>query len=423
MLKRIEIENYKSLHKVGIDLPDFSVMVGPNAAGKTNFANAIDFISSVARNGLPTAVNDYGGYENICFRRARRARGAIQFFLNVGNIAITYAGKEIEFQYEYKFAFKAVERTISSEYQITKEFLRVRFRNRSRNKNWYELIIYDHTPPKEVSVIVNNEIENKFLVPPEDFLKRVFKKEKPDLTSYNLILASKLRGLPPFMFLIHFLENLRVFQIMPSSASRAASASGTQEMDKNGGNLPAALHFLQRENKKQFINLLEQLKLAVPTVEKIETDYVETRQLGLFLSERGMSRRMYASELSDGTLRTIALFVPLIDKRYAFIVIEEPENCIHPWVTRQFVNACREQSNSKQIILTTHSPVLVSQLKPDELFLVDRYDGQTRIQRAIEVDNNVEEIIRQGITDLGRYWDSGAMRAVPVQLPLFEDEK
>jgi predicted ATPase len=134
-----------------------------------------------------------------------------------------------------------------------------------------------------------------------------------------------------------------------------------------------------------------------------------------------MGRRMYASELSDGTLRTIAIFLPLVDPSYTVVVIEEPENCIHPWVIRQFVDAAREYSGKKQIILTTHSPILVSRLTPSELFVADRRAGESEILPATEVeDAKVQDIVRKGIMDLGAYWDSGAMRAVPVQPTLFE---
>jgi len=424
MLKKIEIQNYKSLHNISIDLPPFSVMVGPNAAGKSNFADAIEFIAGAVKNGLPSSVNDKGGYENICFRRARRARGAIKFFMNASDISFNVSKKrEVELQFDFGFAFRAVERTITSEYYIESEYLRAAVRPLREKEGWQELVRYEYLHGKGTKVWVNES--NKFyplLVPPEDFLKEVFKEEK-DISKDDLLLVSKLRGLPPFMLLLHYLSNLRVFQIMPSRAREPASASGTQEMSKLGDNLPAALYFFQRENPKEYKILLENLRLAVPTVEKLETDYVETRELGLFLREIGMTRRMYASELSDGTLRTIALFVPIVDDRYKLVVIEEPENCIHPWVTRQFIKVCRERSESIQIILTTHSPVLVAQLSPDELFIVERKNGQTQIKLATEVDTEVREIIKGGITNLGDYWDSGALNAVPIQLPLFDNEK
>ncbi len=194
-------------------------------------------------------------------------------------------------------------------------------------------------------------------------------------------------------------------------------------MGRHGENLPAALSWLEREHPEAFEKLLDHVRLAVPTVERVETGYAETHELGLFLSEHGVRRKMYSSELSDGTVRTIGIFVPLIYPEYSLVVIEEPENCVHPWVTRHFVAACRDHSLSKQIVLTTHSPIVVSELHENELFVVERQEGQTQILPATAADKEVREILRSGIMDLGSYWDSGAMGAVPVQLTLFENQE
>src|SRR5687767_6301509 len=78
-----EIQNYKSLKKVSISLDKFSVFVGANASGKTNLSEALDFVGEVYRLGLESAVARKGGYENIAFRRGRRARAPIKFRITV----------------------------------------------------------------------------------------------------------------------------------------------------------------------------------------------------------------------------------------------------------------------------------------------------------------------------------------------------
>ena len=70
-LHRLEIHNYKSLRNVAIEPTPLSVFVGPNASGKTNLADAIDFLRHVYAWGLEKAVENKGGYENICYRDSR----------------------------------------------------------------------------------------------------------------------------------------------------------------------------------------------------------------------------------------------------------------------------------------------------------------------------------------------------------------
>ena len=48
MLKRIRIQGYKSLADVDVRLKPLSVLFGPNAAGKSNFLDAIQLLSRIA---------------------------------------------------------------------------------------------------------------------------------------------------------------------------------------------------------------------------------------------------------------------------------------------------------------------------------------------------------------------------------------
>lgn len=78
-LKRLEIHNYKSLRNVVLEPSPLSVFVGPNASGKSNLADALDFLGEVYRWNLEGAIKKKGGYENICFRQAKRSDQTIRF--------------------------------------------------------------------------------------------------------------------------------------------------------------------------------------------------------------------------------------------------------------------------------------------------------------------------------------------------------
>ena len=417
MLESLQIENYKSLHKVDVQLPPFAVLVGANAAGKTNFVDAIEFLSLIAQTGLPTAVTSKGGYDNICFRRARRAKAAIRFALSA-SLPVRWAkDAQLELRFDFSFAFRALGGAIKARFAVEEERLCMTCADVRSGQRWENLLLYQR--PSQGPLLPGlSEDDLPPVVPPRALLTEVLKQCQEGFPQDDLFLTSRFRNLPPFVFLTDYLARFRVFQIMPSHARRPASASGTSEMGKNGENLPAALQGLQRESTSAYTELENHLRLAVPTVEKLETGYVVTRELGLYLKEHGIARKMYSSELSDGTLRTIGIFLPLVHPDYPLVVIEEPENCTHPWVTREFVLACREHAESKQILLTTHSPVLVSGLKVEELLVVEKERGETQLKAAKQMEDALA-VVSEGIMDLGEYWDSGAMGGVPVQLTLF----
>jgi predicted ATPase len=422
MLQSLHIENYKSLHNISINLPSFAALVGPNAAGKSNFVDAIEFLSIVAQSGLPKAVTDKGGYENICFRRTRRAKGAIRFDFRVDGLKVSFSeGKgqvrEYEVGFRYEFSFRAAGRAISTKYEVEEERMWITYADLKTGRRVDNLPLYEY-PLNGLFLPRADPHDPGPLIPDRQVMSKILESVKDKKPGDDLLLTTLFRGWPPFVFLVEYLSSMRVFQVMPSYARRPASASGSSEMGKYGENLPAALKNLQRESDEAFSELQDNLRLAVPTMERIETGYTETRELGLFLKESGMTRRLYSSELSDGTLRTIGIFLPLTDPSYTLVVIEEPENCTHPWITRQFVTSCREHSAAKQILLTTHSPVLVSQLTAAELFLVDKSNGETLVRPVPRED--MDRISSGKVMDLGKYWDSGALGGVPALLELFD---
>lgn len=74
--------------------------------------------------------------------------------------------------------------------------------------------------------------------------------------------------------------------------------------------------------------------------------------------------------LSDGTLRIMEVLVPLVDPAAALVVIEEPETSIHPALLQKLLNEIESLGYGKQIILSTHSPQVVSAARPEELRMV-----------------------------------------------------
>ena len=162
----------------------------------------------------------------------------------------------------------------------------------------------------------------------------------------------------------------------------------------------------------------------MPTMEKLETGYVETKALGLFFKERGFGRRWFSQDVSDGTIQTISIFLPLVDPRNKVLVIEEPENSLHPWILRHFIDSCIHHSKDKQVFITTQSLAAVNETPPESLYVVRRQQGETHIDRCIELFPEAKQVIAEQLMGLGEYWDSGAVDGVPVygkQMSLFED--
>ena len=91
---------------------------------------------------------------------------------------------------------------------------------------------------------------------------------------------------------------------------------------------------------------------------------------------------LYWNQLSDGTKRLFYILSKLTDDFQSFYFIEEPELGIHPDQLSDLMDFLKEQSQTKQIIITTHSPEVMNILNKDELdrIIVTRFDKEKGTQ-------------------------------------------
>jgi predicted ATPase len=115
-----------------------------------------------------------------------------------------------------------------------------------------------------------------------------------------------------------------------------------------------------------------------------------------------------ATRLSDGTLRYLCLLAILCDpKPPPLICIEEPELGLHPDVLPKLADHLLAASRRTQLIVTTHSDVLVDAMsdQPESVVVCEKQDGATTMTRlaADELQAWLEKY------RLGELWISGEL--------------
>ena len=87
------------------------------------------------------------------------------------------------------------------------------------------------------------------------------------------------------------------------------------------------------------------------------------------------------SQLSDGTKRLFYI-ISEVTNSTGLILIEEPELGVHPHQFNLLMNFLKEQSEDKQIIISTHAPKALDHLSPDELnnILITSYSSKKGTQ-------------------------------------------
>ncbi len=96
-----------------------------------------------------------------------------------------------------------------------------------------------------------------------------------------------------------------------------------------------------------------------------------------------------ATRLSDGTLRYLCLLALLCDPSPPpLICIEEPELGLHPDVLPKIADLLVEASHRTQLIVTTHSDILVDAMteRPEAVIVCEKHEGQTQMRRLSSDD-------------------------------------
>ncbi len=435
----ITIKTYRSLYDLTLRPAAFLVLAGPNNAGKSNTADALDFLGEVHRFGLELALQRKGGYENIAHRRERRSKKAISFSISaiVDSADLDPIGSRRRgqgrsprrrFRVQHAFALRARTRAVESDYQIEYEQLEVSLLhedNQGGQLTLRRLIPRDDS----IQLSVRREGSNITVFPEAstsdkgiDLSSIVYPFNDPSFRQF-LQQQSTTSGLmlPTLVFnrvvkaFSEAIAQTRVYQLTPLQSRGASVATPLVDLERHGENLPTMVSAMQQTDPKAWALVLSAMRKIVPGLETVETTFTHDRRRTLVFREKGVGRPWTSEEISDGTIQSLALFSTLYSSRGHLIVIEEPENSVHPWIVRVFVDACREVSG-KQVIVTTHSPVVLEYIRPDELMVVWRAAGRTHIKPLTELDPEAQTAWESGRATVFELLDSGLVRESVPQL-------
>ena len=212
------------------------------------------------------------------------------------------------------------------------------------------------------------------------------------------------------------MQGWRLLQLEPSALRRPDEFGSESHVSATGEHLPATLRRLASNAE-----VASRLSDLIPGIRSVDLDIDEVRET-LTLTVKMRDQRDYAaSSLSDGTLRFLALAVLAGDPESAGLVcMEEPENGIHPMRIPEMLSLVRSLADTldldrmdsavatspRQVIINTHSPLVVAELPPSELLMAQllRIKGSEFVQfrplwstwRASEAGLGVNDTITRG---------------------------
>jgi predicted ATPase len=413
-LKSLTIRNFKSLRQAIFTPSPLTALIGPNASGKSNFAQAINFISNVYGEGLEAAVVRAGGYENIAFRKGNRSESPLEFEVVMDTDKGLFSRiLEYEeggrFRMAHRFSVRAKGTGMRAVFRIEKEIFTLWEEAETGKEDFSEIIRVSRLSSGEAEVQKgNSKLARQLEV--AGLISRLgpLLDESRDQT---LLVGNQFLLARP---LIRFVAAFRAYQISVVVSRSSSAPAPNPALSRFGAQLPTMVDWLQQKHPKKWEIVFSGMKEVLPGLTDIIVQPLHTRTLGLFFQEEGFGRPWNAEEVSDGTIQALAVLVAAADPRSSLLVIDEVETSVHPWILRTLVKTLRAVSKTKNVVVTSHSPVLLNQLKPEEVWVIYREKGASQLRRLVDLDPSVTEDWEEGAYQLADYLDSGAVgQAVP----------
>jgi predicted ATP-dependent endonuclease of OLD family len=363
-IKYLRIENYKSIDKLELhDVPPFAVFAGANGSGKSNFFDALEFVSEISRFNLQTAMRE--GYERI------------HSFLRDGDVATIFAFEMIMEHPTNVFKSVPVSKYVDADnYHGGYDRFEMEIRDWNTEpflveKYW----VNDKKPVHErygIDIVLHDgRLPIKDKEPPEKLQGSLLQMLRSDLAQT--------------------INRARIFHIDPIGLPvLAVTSNNAGELDKRGYNIASVLERLEQDDEIREI-ILDMLSLCVPSIENIS---VKRNRLNmsseLYFKQEGIDQEFPIGMVSDGTIALLCILVVVLDtkKRAGLTMIEEPERGLHPEAISQIVAFMRERATPQNPIwLTTHSEAVVRATQEGDLFFVEKEDGRTVIKPALPYTN------------------------------------
>ena len=381
-IQHIYVENFKSFSRIDLDISRFNVVIGSNAAGKSNFISIFKFLRDIAKYGIINAIAMQGGSEylqNTKIGALHDLKIKVDFqpdqnpdVLEHQDAGISYLAIQPCLS-SYEFALRFTKK--GDGFSITKDRIILGCEVLSCKRENEHSIDKQSIGHGEIRVTSEGgkityaiDLPEGCPVSEKDIIPLCFRgKHLPEKT---LLLET------PYAFPLtlgeKFFDRITVYDIDPKLTKKGVAITGKRELEEDAGNLALVLKNIigDPEKKRKFSNLLRDV---LPFIEDFSVEKFMDISLVLTLREKYTKNHDLPSpSLSDGTMMIFALIIALYFEDKPFIIIEEPVTHIHPFLVARVISMMKESSKKKQVMITTHTTEVVKHASLEHLLLISR---------------------------------------------------
>jgi len=393
MITKIEAVNYRCLQNVSQTLSNFHVVAGPNGAGKTSFIE-VPFIAGLfANEGLAAvwqATRSRVFEELTFFGRGNSLQLAVEaaipsklrtaFTNGGGTPAFTHVRYEIEIGREQVQPSDEPPRILAenlwllpaSEETDRTEIVQAELEFPSRSRSERNLI-HGRAPKGWRKVASKTGGQNSNFR--SETTEWNFQIRNPETKSALSTLPEDERFACANWLKRDLTERVQKISLRSEHMQAPSSPLKERRFAVDGSNLPQVVQDIQRD-AEAFRGWLDHLQTVLP-IQAVEVrERPEDRHLYLEATYKS-GLKVKSWHLSDGTLRLLALtLLAYIPDNGSIYLIEEPENGVHP----QAIEAVFQSLSSVyegQVLVATHSPIFVAQVRPEQLLCFSKTDDDS----------------------------------------------
>lgn len=337
---RVALKNWRNFRDIEVALQRRMFLVGPNAAGKSNFLDSFKVLKDIASvgGGLQSAVERRGGVSRIRWLNARREPDVTV------DVTVGTDDDGALWRYLLRFGLDGRKRLVVKEERVWQNGRQIHGRPRSS----------DRADPERLT---------------QTSLEQVNVNQR-------------------FRPLAEFFAGVRYMHIVPQLI-REPERSVNVRNDPFGGDFLDLIAGTARSKRESRLKkILRAARVAVPQLEELRLQPDEAgawHLMGKYRHWRPAGAWQTEQDLSDGTLRLFGLLWAALDGEGP-LLLEEPELSLHPDVVRFIPQmfARLQRDSGRQVIVSTHSSDLLADpgIGLDEVVLLEPEAEGTTVRLA-----------------------------------------
>ncbi len=342
-LTSLRLAGWKSIRDALIEFRPLNVLIGANGAGKSNLVSFFKLISEMRKRHFQVYVGRTGGADALLHfgsKQTREIEAELRFTSDAGQGA---------------YSFRLIQ-TVGNSLIFDEEKLTYYWQDPAGSQDFRS-----RSAHQESDLDVSYDLDNP---------KTHFDRSGKSISRY--------------------LAHCEVFHFHDTSQSgpmrRDCPINDNRSLYPDAANLPAMLYLYRERYPTAYRRIVAAVKAVAPFFEDfvLEPLRLNPQHIALHWRAQGSAYIFMPEQLSDGTLRAIALFTLLLQPEAdlpEMIVLDEPELGLHPAALTVLADLAKAAAQHSQLLIATQSAGLIDHFEVDDVITVNLRDRCSTFKR------------------------------------------